>query len=335
MKKMLSAFTLIELLVVIAIIAILAGMLLPILARAREEARRGTCSNNMAQIGKSMMAYMNLYGDMWAFQEDARNVDIGLGAGRPAQLNSLTGDYLHNPCVSLSVLYNRWIDDVAIFMCPSSEDRPIIVKESLAHSSPDGKAPAIYSWFGKVDSLQVGNGRKGTTVTGYYPEITSVEGGWDPAVTPDTDREIYRSNNTERIVVGQDPRYCDFARAREEERIGRANTSYGYDDMAHSREMLPSSARLADMRYMESKGSAGSWTETSNHGKDGQNVLYWDGHVTFKDTVFGSAEAQDNIYKCDLGGGGRDATIARTHMDMLRPRADLAHTGTQLRWTNW
>ena len=340
MKKMLSAFTLIELLVVIAIIAILAGMLLPILARAREEARRGTCGNNMAQIGKSMMAYMNLYGDMWAFQEDARNVNIGGAA--PAQLNTMTGGYLHNPCISLSVLYNRWIDDVMVFRCPSSEDTPIIVKESLAHSSPDGKAPAIYSWFGKLDTVEVGNTKVGTTLTGYYPEITAAV--WQAPVSPTTDRELYRSNNETEILEGTVPapagaRYMDFATAREWGRIGRANTSYGYDDMAHYRDMLPGSARLADMRYMESKGSgsSGTWTETSNHGKDGQNILYWDGHVTFKESVFASADPQDNIYKADLTttqGAGQDATIARTHMDMLQPRISV-QTGTELSWSNW
>lgn len=58
-----AAFTLIELLVVIAIIAILAAILFPVFAQAKEAAKKSTCISNMKQIGTSSMLYMQDYDD--------------------------------------------------------------------------------------------------------------------------------------------------------------------------------------------------------------------------------------------------------------------------------
>jgi prepilin-type N-terminal cleavage/methylation domain-containing protein/prepilin-type processing-associated H-X9-DG protein len=58
-------FTLIELLVVIAIIAILAAILFPVFARARENARRTSCLSNMKQLGLGLMMYVQDYDEMY------------------------------------------------------------------------------------------------------------------------------------------------------------------------------------------------------------------------------------------------------------------------------
>lgn len=61
LTKKRTGFTLIELLVVIAIIAILAAILFPVFARAREAARKATCQNNLKQLMTSLKMYMDDY----------------------------------------------------------------------------------------------------------------------------------------------------------------------------------------------------------------------------------------------------------------------------------
>jgi prepilin-type N-terminal cleavage/methylation domain-containing protein len=64
-RHRLRGFTLIELLVVIAIIAILAAILFPVFARAREAARKATCISNLKQLGTSIMIYVQDYDEVY------------------------------------------------------------------------------------------------------------------------------------------------------------------------------------------------------------------------------------------------------------------------------
>ena len=64
-ERQMQGFTLIELLVVIAIIAILAAILFPVFARARENARRASCQSNLKQIGLGFMQYTQDYDEKY------------------------------------------------------------------------------------------------------------------------------------------------------------------------------------------------------------------------------------------------------------------------------
>lgn len=348
MRKWLSGFTLIELLVVIAIIAILAGMLLPILARAREEARRARCKNNVTEIGKAQQAYMNTNSDFWSFQQDERQTGA---TGKVNTMDTSSTSTQHNACVSLSLLYNRWLDDVMVFACPSTPDVPQIAQETLGGVTPTGTiyGPAKYTWFGKMDDRTFGTlwqSSLPSTMSGGYSQILDVS-----AVLPP---QMFRpTNNTVPPAPFVDPEYySDFATAAETlsttthvsrtgatlpfgSGIGRANTSYGYDQYKHFRDMVPGSARLADMKYHVSGGSTTTWADAMNH-KDGQNVLYWDGHVSFVDTQYASNDPTDNIYTPqDVTKLATDCVIVRTHCDALKPSINAFTQTTIPAWTNF
>jgi len=108
-------FTLIELLVVIAIIAILAAILFPVFAKAREKARQTACLSNMKQLALATLMYASDYDEWWPLRrylgtDPAVNVNLG-----PAPCNSW-------PNKSAYVMPSQvmpYVRNAGIFACPT------------------------------------------------------------------------------------------------------------------------------------------------------------------------------------------------------------------------
>jgi len=110
--RRLPGFTLIELLVVIAIIAILAAILFPVFARARENARKATCQSNLKQISMGLLQYAQDYDECLPFQFQS----------------------VSNPRTGLIQITQPYIKNWEVHNCPSS-DQKTPVGDYLGHRS--------------------------------------------------------------------------------------------------------------------------------------------------------------------------------------------------------
>jgi len=296
MRKWLSAFTLIELLVVIAIIAILAGLLLPALARAREESRRKSCASNLTQIVKACTTYQEPNGDFFPCQWDGMTLTGANNTG-----TNITG--YNNPMQSLALLYPAYVDNEKVFRCPSTNDQPQIVIAWVRR--------ARQNVFGKADVDGTTNQRTGTvTYGGVTFGITAADGG--TAAYP-----LCRASGLEAATQYKCSYLYDSlshfrdvgpSQAMAADADGFTWRTTRGDRVPYPPEYWSLSSGLSTHTgdaCVENGDVFGTYTAATtawdraprkpNH-DNGHNVMYFDGHVKWQERAYVSDDPVDNIF---------------------------------------
>jgi len=117
-----KGFTLIELLVVIAIIGILAAMVFPVFARARESARKAVCLSNVKNIALAINMYLSDYNGIFFTYEHRPEViqyyDVVVGGG---DSNCKHGRFYANPYLRMPVILDEYVKNRKVWQCPSAK----------------------------------------------------------------------------------------------------------------------------------------------------------------------------------------------------------------------
>ena len=142
-----SGFTLIELLVVIAIIAILAAILFPVFARARENARRSSCQSNLKQIGLGFAQYVQDY--------DERTPGL--------YTNRVGGPAFDDGDQGWVILLQPYVKSYQIFQCPSETNGPVV--NTALTETDTGWTDYFYNRiFGGQSATNGGSGSDGRSI---------------------------------------------------------------------------------------------------------------------------------------------------------------------------